>query len=161
MSLAGTSLKYSNVKPVSGRICAFCVFTNGSTAKGCSITLYSDQITFHYTIPRNSTYDIALVECFNAAQSGSYHVLVSEILMDGSEGYNTLELPDITVELASATDNTSKKENGRLYHNQTSIQVEIFNAFCRHTNSNWTFRCPWSNTYGLVISHSTCLYLFP
>ncbi|CAI8029818.1 hypothetical protein GBAR_LOCUS16924 [Geodia barretti] len=38
--------------------------------------------------------------------------LVSEILMDGSEGYNTLELPDITIALASATDNTSKKENG-------------------------------------------------
>jgi hypothetical protein len=100
---------YSNVKPVSGGICAFCVFTNGSTAKGYSITLFSDKITFNYTIPRHSTYDIALVECFKVSQSGSYHVLVSEILMDGSEGYNTLELPDITIALASATD---KQENG-------------------------------------------------
>ncbi|CAI8042629.1 hypothetical protein GBAR_LOCUS23637 [Geodia barretti] len=105
----GTSLKYSKVKPVSGGICAFCIFTNGSTAKGCAITLFSDQITFNYTIPRHSPYDIALVECFKVKQSGPYHVLVSEILMDGSEGYNTLELPDISVALASATD---KQENG-------------------------------------------------
>ena len=119
--LAGPSLMYSNVKPVSGGICAFCVFTNGSTAKGCAITLFSDQITFNYTIPRHSTYDIALQECFKVQQSGSYHVLVSEILMDGSEGYNTLELPDITIALASATDNTAKQENGRLYYYQTSI----------------------------------------
>ncbi|CAI8042627.1 hypothetical protein GBAR_LOCUS23637, partial [Geodia barretti] len=86
-----TSLKYSKVKPVSGGICAFCIFTNGSTAKGCAITLFT------------------LVECFKVKQSGPYHVLVSEILMDGSEGYNTLELPDISVALASATD---KQENG-------------------------------------------------
>ena len=58
---------------------------------------------------------IALVECFKVWQSGPYHVLVSEILMDGSEGYNKLELPDVTIPLASGTDNTSKQENGRLY----------------------------------------------
>ncbi|CAI8019962.1 hypothetical protein GBAR_LOCUS11952, partial [Geodia barretti] len=56
------SLMYSNVKPVSGGICAFCVFTNGSTAKGCAITLLRDRITFNFTIPRHSTYDIALQE---------------------------------------------------------------------------------------------------
>ena len=107
---------YSNVKPVSGGICAFCVFTNGSTAKGCSITLFSDQISFNYTIPRHSAYDIALQECFKVQQLGSYHVLVSEILMDGSEGYNALELPDITIALASGTDNTSKEGNGRFFN---------------------------------------------
>ncbi|CAI8026699.1 hypothetical protein GBAR_LOCUS15312 [Geodia barretti] len=107
-----SSLIHSRVKPVSGWICAFCVFTNGSTAKGCAITLFSDQITFNYTIPRHSTYDIALQECFKVQQSGSYHVLVSDILMDGSEGYNTLELPDVTIALASATDNTAKQEDG-------------------------------------------------
>ncbi|CAI8019961.1 hypothetical protein GBAR_LOCUS11952 [Geodia barretti] len=32
--------------------------------------------------------------------------------MDGSDGSNTLELPDITIALASATDNTAKQENG-------------------------------------------------
>ena len=119
--LAGPSLMYSNVKPVSGGICAFCVFINGSTAKGCAITLLRDRITFNFTIPRHSTYDIALQECFKVQQSGSYHVLVSEILMDGSYGSNTLELPDITIALASATDNTAKQENGRLYYYQTSI----------------------------------------
>ena len=118
MLLSGTSLKFSNVKPVSGGICAFCVFTKGSTAKGCAIALFSDQITFNFAITRQSIHDIALVECFKVSQSGSYHVLVSEILMDGSEGYNTLELPDITIALASATD---KQENGRLYYYQTSI----------------------------------------
>ena len=106
---------------MSGGICAFCVFTNGSNGKGCTITLFSDKITFNFTIPRHSTYDIALQECFKVSQSGPYHVLVSEILMDGSEGYNTLELPDITIALASATDNTSKQENGGLYYYQTSI----------------------------------------
>ena len=114
--LAGSSLIHSNVKPVSGGICAFCVFTNGSTAKGCAITLLSDKITFNFTIPRHSTYDIASLECFKVSQSGPYHVLVSEILMDGSEGYNTLELPDITIEIASGTDNTSRQENGGLYY---------------------------------------------
>ena len=114
--LAGSSLMYSNVKPVSGGICAFCVFTNGSTAKGCAVTLFSNNITFSYTIPRHSTYDIALVECFKVSQSGSYHVLVSEILMDGSEGYNTLELPNITIVLASGTDNTPKEANGRFFY---------------------------------------------
>ena len=113
---AGSSLIHSRVKPVSGWICAFRVFTNGSTAKGCSITFFSDQITFNYTIPRHSPYDIALVECFKVWQSGSYHVLVSEILMDGSEGSNTLELPDITILLTSATDNAAKQEYGRLYY---------------------------------------------
>ena len=116
-------MKYSNVKPVSGWICAFCVFTNGSTAKGCAITLFSNQITFNYTIPRHSTYDIPLVECIKVSQSGSYHVLVSEILMDGSEGYNTLELPDVTIALASATDNAAKQENGRLHYYKTSIKI--------------------------------------
>ena len=100
---------------MSERICAFCVFTNGSNAKGCGIILFSDKITLNFTIPRHSTYDIALVECFKVWQSGPYHVLVSEILMDGSEGYNKLELPDVTIALASGTDNTSKQENGRLY----------------------------------------------
>ena len=114
--ITGSSLMYSNVKPVGGEICAFCVFTNGSNAKGCAITLLSDHITFNFTIPRHSTYDIALVECFKVWQSGSYHVLVSEILMDGSEGYNALELPDITIALASGTDNTSKEANGRFFN---------------------------------------------
>ena len=103
---------------MSGGICAFCVFTNGSNAKGCAITLFSDKITFNFTISRHSTYAIALQECFKVSQSGPYHVLVSEI---GSEGYNTLELSDITIALASATDNTSKQENGGLYYYQTSI----------------------------------------
>ena len=107
-------------------------------------------------MPRHSSYDIASLECFKVQQSGSYHVLVSEILMDGSEGYNTLELPDISVALASATD---KQENGRLYYYQTSIIVEM--CFFRDSNSNWTFYCPLSDTAGLDYSRSTCLYPFP
>ena len=36
--------------------------------------------------------------------------------MDGSEGSNTLELPDITIVLTSATDNAAKQEYGMLYY---------------------------------------------
>ena len=144
---------------MSGGICAFCVFTNGSTAKGCAITLFSDQITFNFMIPRQSIYDIALVECFKVSQSGPYHVLVSEKLMDGSEGSNTLELSDITIALASASDNAAKQENGKLYYFQTSVIGG--DVLFRDTNNNWTFCCPWSNTAGNDYSRSTCLYHLP
>ena len=82
-------------------ICAFCVFTNGSNAKGCTITLSNDLMTYDFNISQQS---IAVLECFTLPQSGTYHILVSEVLMDGSEGYNTLELPDITIESTSGSD---------------------------------------------------------
>ena len=52
--LAGFSLIYSNVKPVSGGICAICVFTNGSNAKEFAITRFGDQITFNFSIYTSS-----------------------------------------------------------------------------------------------------------
>ena len=124
--LAGSSLIHSNVKPVIRGICTSCIFTNDSNAKGCAITLLNDQFTFNFTIPRHSSYDIASLECFKVWQSGSYHVLVSEILMDGSEGYNTLELPDITIALPSGNDNSAKQANGRLL----TSKFEIIDALC-------------------------------
>ncbi|CAI8016255.1 hypothetical protein GBAR_LOCUS9982, partial [Geodia barretti] len=122
----GSSLIHSNVKPVIRGICTSCIFTNDSNAKGCAITLLNDQFTFNFTIPRHSSYDIASLECFKVWQSGSYHVLASEILMDGSEGYNTLELPDITITLPSGNDNSAKQANGRLL----TSKCEIINALC-------------------------------
>ena len=44
--------------------------------------------------------------------------------MDGSEGYNTLELPDITIALPSGNDNSAKQANGRLL----TRKFEIINA---------------------------------
>ena len=42
--------------------------------------------------------------------------------MDGSEGSNTMELPDITIALASASDIAATQEYGKLYYYyQTSI----------------------------------------
>ena len=86
------------------------------------------------------------------------YILVSDILMDGSEGYNTLELPDVTIALASATDNTAKQEEGRPYYQTSIIGGDVF---FRDSNSSWTFCCPLSNIDGLDYSSFTCLYPFP
>ena len=94
-------------------ICAFCAFTNGSNTEGWTIRLSNHLITYEFNISRQPTNDIALLECFKVPHSGSYHVLVGEILID-EECYNTLELPSITI---SGSD---KKGNGTLNHRMTN-----------------------------------------
>ena len=83
--------------PVIGGICASCVFTSNSTARGCTVKLHNNQCTFNFSLSRKSTKDIAILECFKLPKSGSFHVLVSEIKLDGSLGHNALKLPDITI----------------------------------------------------------------
>lgn len=120
--LSVSSLIHSAVEPVNGGICVFCVFTVDTTAKGCVVKLSSDQVTLSFNVSRQSKNDVVLQECFEVSQSGSYHVLVSEIQPDGSEGYHTLELPPITVVLDS--DTTAEQINGGF--NLTHVAIMLY-----------------------------------
>ena len=92
-----STLLNSDVELIVGGMCALCVFARGSAARGCTVELYNDQCTFDFSLSRNSSKDIAISECFKLPKSGSFHVLVSEIKLDGSLGHNALKLPDITI----------------------------------------------------------------
>ena len=116
-----SSLIHSAVEPVNGGICSFCVFTSDTTAEGCVVKLSSDQVTLSFNVSRQSKNDVVLQECFKVSQSGSYRVLVSEIQPNGSEGYDTLELPPIIIVLDS--DTTTEQINGGFNLTRVAIMV--------------------------------------
>ena len=72
--------------------------------------LYNNQFTFDFSLSRNSSKDIAISECFKLPKSGSFHVLVSEMKLEGFEGHDSVKLPDITIITDLGFDNT--KETG-------------------------------------------------
>ena len=80
---------------VAGGMCASCYFTNDTTAKGCTVNLYNEENAYYFNIMSRESHTI--LKCFEVPAQGVFNVVVYEVPMDKSMGYNTLELSDITV----------------------------------------------------------------
>ena len=93
----------STVSGLSGAgVCAACSFTNGSTARSCTIELQNDEYMFVFTMSRDSKQ--TLLECFPVPEAGVFSVSVYEVLQDGSVGQKVWRLPDVTI----SAENTSQ-----------------------------------------------------
>ena len=105
--LAGYSLISAEVVSVVGGMCASCYFTNDTTAKGCTVNLYNEENAYYFNMSRESH---TILKCFEVPTQGVFNVVVYEVPMDESMGYNTLELSDITV----ISQNSTKQPRGTL-----------------------------------------------
>ena len=107
--LAGYSLISAEVVSVVGGMCASCYFTNGTTAKGCAVNLYNEENAYYFNMSRESH---TILKCFEVPTQGVFNVVVYEVPMDESMGYNTLELSDITV----ISQNLTKQPRGIIHY---------------------------------------------
>ena len=99
--LSGSSLSHAVVSMVNNisepLACTSCSFANGSTARGCSVELQNDKITFLFNMSRQSSEDLTLLECFPVPEAGVFSVSVYEVQHDGMVGHNVWRLPSVTV----------------------------------------------------------------
>ena len=112
--LAGYSLISAEVVSVVGGMCASCYFTNDTTAKGCAVNLYNEENAYSFNMSRESH---TILKCFEVPTQGVFNVVVYEVPMDESMGYNTLELSDITV----ISQNSTKQPRGTLFIQALSV----------------------------------------
>ena len=78
-------------------VCASCSFTNGSTARGCTVEMQNDEFTFVFNMSRQSSEDLTLLECFPVPKAGVFSVSVYEVQDDGMVGYKAWRVPDVTI----------------------------------------------------------------
>ena len=97
---SGSTLSHAAVSTVDDiselRVCASCSFTNGSTARGCSVELQNDEFTFVFNMSRQSREDLTLLECFLVPEAGVFSVSVYEVLLDRMVGHKVMRLPNVT-----------------------------------------------------------------
>ena len=100
--ITGSTLSHAAVTTVDDvsepRVCASCSFTNGSTARGCSVQLQNDKFTFVFNMSRQGSEELTLLECFPVPQAGVFSVSVYELQLDEMMGYKGWRiLPDVNV----------------------------------------------------------------
>ena len=82
------------VSDVSG-ICAYCYFTNGSTARGCTVELQNNEFTFVFNMSHRSSEELTLAECFSLPEAGVFSVFVYQVERDGRVGQMIWRLPHV------------------------------------------------------------------
>ena len=99
------------------RVCASCSFTNGSTARGCSVELQNDEFTFVFNMSRQSSEELTLLECFPVPEAGVFSVSVYEVELNGSVRQNVWRLQDITTvcNVENSTESITKGINSFVY----------------------------------------------
>ena len=100
-----------------GGICASCYFISDCTAGSCAIELQNDENTYFFNMSRQTREQLALLECFSVPEAGVFSVLVYEVLQDGTMGYTSLKLPEITISAQSSSEQvgcySSERERDR------------------------------------------------
>ena len=113
--LSGSTLSHAAVSIVEPQVCASCSFTNGSTARGCTVELQNDEFTFVFNMSRQSSEELTLLECFPVPEAGVFSAFAYEIQHNGMMGHKVWRLPDITTGLIIDTTMHSVK-NGTCMH---------------------------------------------
>ena len=101
LKFSGFTLNHAAVSTVDDivselQICASCFFSNGSTAKGCSVELQNDEFTFVFNMSRQGSEELTLLECFPVPEAGVFSVSVYELQHDRTVGNKVWRLPDVT-----------------------------------------------------------------
>ena len=78
------------------RVCASCSFTNGSTARGCTVELQNDEFTFVFNMTRQSMEELTLLECFPVPEAGVFSVSVYEVQRNGMVRHKVWRVSNIT-----------------------------------------------------------------